>query len=202
MTIPHVLEPREAAFEALLPLALPTRDALARMQEKVSDDLRLTAPLRTRFHPTRRASHAGNLRFDYTIIEWGAELAALGTVPKMSSEIEESQNIYHWLLEERYVLRVKHDLTEVTHPGVRTLFTVNRIVRSPEVIYLTWSVDKDGTVFDACFASVEEPKWTITLKELVAQAQERPEEIRSRLRLNIRSTRRADSDEQRAADAS
>lgn len=202
MTISPLLDPREAAFEALLPLAQPTSDALARMQEKVRDDLRMTAPLRTRFHPARRANHAGNLRFDYTIIEWAGELAKLGTVPRVSSEVEEAQSIYNWLLEGHYVLRVKHDLADVVHPGVRTLFTLARVVQAPEVVYLTWSVDKDGTISNVCFATVEEPKWTITLKELVAHARQRPEEIRARLRLSVRSTRRAEGDERRASDPS
>lgn len=201
MTIPLLQDPREAAFEALLPLALPTRDALARMEQKVREDLRQTAPLRTRFHPSRRAGYAGNLRFDHTILEWGDELAALGTVPKTSSELEEAQNIYHWLLEGRYVLRVKHDLTEAVHPGVRSLFAVAGVAES-EVVYLTWTVGKDGLITNVCFATVEEPKWTITLQELVAQAEQRPEEIRRRLRLNITSTRRTERDERIASDPS
>lgn len=202
MPDPTCLDPREAAFEALLPLALPTSAALARVQQKVRDDLRLTAPLRTRFHPSRRASHAGNLRFDYAIIEWGDELAKLGNVPRISSEIEEAQSIYHWLLERRYVLRVKHDLTDAVHPGVRTLFTLARAVQVPEVVYLTWSVDKDGTISNACFATVDEPKWTITLTELVAHAGEQPETIRPRLRLVVRSARAAEGEDRRTSDGS
>lgn len=164
---------RELAFDALVDLAQATSDALARVQELVDDERRLTSPLRSDFHPTQHASLRGTSRFAYTVREWGAVLEAPGHAKRISSDIQQAQNIWMWLLAERYVLRIKHDLEDLVDPGTSTLFSVAP-QENPVLVFLTWDTASDGTIRNVSFATIDEPAWTIPLADLLAAASGTP----------------------------
>jgi len=63
---------REQAFEALLPIATKTQDALARVQDALDDEQRRTSPLRSESHPSQRSALLGMSRHAYTVREWAA----------------------------------------------------------------------------------------------------------------------------------
>lgn len=159
---------REQAFEVLLPIAETTQDALARVQDVLDDEQRRTSPLRSEFHPSQRSALLGMSRHAYTVREWGAVLE-LGAASRISTDTQEAQNIYMWLLEERYVLRVKHDLDDVVDPGTATLFSLAP-QEKPVVVFLTWDTAPEHKIRNVSFATLEEPRWTITLAELMDAA--------------------------------
>ncbi len=159
---------REQAFDALLPIAIKTQDALARVQDALDDEHRRTSLLRTDFHPSQRSALLGMSRHAYTVREWGGALES-GLAPRICSDTQEAQNIYLWLLDDRYVLRVKHDLEDVVDPGTATLFSLAP-QEDPVVVFLTWDTAPEHTIRNVCFATLDQPAWTITLAELMAAA--------------------------------
>jgi hypothetical protein len=184
---------REQAFEALLPIAAKTQEALEHVQDVLDDEQRLTSPLRSQFHPAQRAALLGTSRFAYTVREWGGMLDAVGGTFHLSTETQESQNIYMWLLADRYVLRIKHDLEDVVNPGAATLFSLAP-QEEPVVVFLTWDTAPDQEIRNACFATLDQPAWTITLDELV-DAGSAPAVVHpARPQIVVRSKRRLESD--------
>ncbi len=162
---------RERAFEALLPFATKTQDVLDRVQEALDDEDRLVSPLRADFHPTQRAGLTGSSRHALTVLHWGAVLEA-SSVPRICTDSQEAQSLFMWLLDDRYVLRVKHDLAEVVDPGTATLFSLapQEAKDDPVVVFLTWETTAERKIRRACFATLDEPAWTIPLAELVGAA--------------------------------
>ncbi len=193
MTTPPPDE-REQAFEALLPLAPKTQAALGRVQDVLDDEQHLTSPLRSQFHPAQRSALLGMSRFAYTVREWGGALEAHGTASRVSTDTQESQNIYMWLLEDRYVLRVKHDLDDIVDPGAATLFSLAP-QEKPVVVFLTWDTAPDHQIRNISFATLDQPAWTITLTELIAAASP-PEGVRPpRPLVIVRSKHAGEADE-------
>lgn len=168
MTTPPPDE-REQAFEALLPIASRTQEALGRVQDTLDDEQRLTSPLRSQFHPAQRSALLGTSRFAYTVREWGGALDTHSGVSRVSTDTQESQNIYMWLLEDRYVLRVKHDLDDIANPGAAALFSLAP-QEMPVVVFLTWDTAPDNKIRNVSFATLDQPAWTITLSELMDAA--------------------------------
>jgi hypothetical protein len=164
---------RERAFEALLPFALTIQGALDRVEDAVLGDMKLNQPLRTSFHPSQIASLRGCFRFASAVLELGRVLDDHPRSLKISSASQESQNIWMWLIDNTLVLRVKHDLTEVVDPGTAQLFAVQPLTDTPTV-FLTWDIAHDGTMRNVMFASVDEPKWTISIAQLLSAAQPMP----------------------------
>ena len=160
---------RERAFAALLDIANGTDDALTRVQRALDDERKLVAPLRSGFHPTQHAGLNGISRFAYTVREWGEMLDRHPAARRISTERQEAQNIYMWLLNEEYVLRIKHDLEEIVDPGTATLFSLEPQA-SPVVVFLTWDTVADAKIRGVSFATVDEPSWTIPLAELLRAA--------------------------------
>jgi hypothetical protein len=167
---------RADAFAALLEIAPDTDAALARVQSALDDERQLVGPLRSGFHPTQHAGLNGTSRFAYTVREWGQALETHPSVRRISSERQEAQNIFMWLLDDRYVLRVKHDLEEIIDPGATTLFSLEPQA-SPTVVFLTWDTIENAKIRGVAFATVDEPRWTIPLAELLASGAGRPEPV-------------------------
>jgi hypothetical protein len=162
---------RERAFEALLPLAAKTQDVLDRVQSALDDEHRLVSPLRAGFHPTQRAGLTGSCRHALTVLHWGAMLEA-SSVSRICTDSQEAQSLFMWLLDDRYVLRVKHDLTEVVDPGTATLFSLapQDAKDDPVAVFLTWETTAERKIRRVSFATTNEPAWTIPLTELLAAA--------------------------------
>jgi hypothetical protein len=192
------LDERERAFAALMPIAQGTSAALARVEEAVEDERRLTTPLRARFHATQHASLNGTSRFAYAVRELGEMLDEHPSARRISSEPQQAQSIYMWLLAERYVLRIKHDLDEIVDPGTATLFSLEPEA-GPVIVFLTWEIGADGKMRAIGFATVDEPKWTITLDELLRAEAEPPAPIKpQRPQVTVRSKQAPASDEEQA----
>ena len=191
---PLLPDERERAFEALLPLAPKTQAALVRVQDVLDDEQRLTSPLRSRFHPAQRSALLGMSRFAYTVREWGAVLEAHTAACRVSTDTQESQNIYMWLLQGEYVLRVKHDLDDILNPGAATLFSLAPQAR-PVVVFLTWDTAPDHKIRNVSFATLDEPAWTITLTELTDAASPPVDLHPPRPQLIVRSKYAGDADE-------
>jgi hypothetical protein len=167
---------RALAFAALQPLARLTSEALERVQETLDSERTMTSPLRRRWHPTQHASSRGISRFAHTVDEWGRALAGHPRVRRISRPVQEAQNLWLWLLDERYVLRIKHDLEDVVDPGTATLFSLEPQSAVPTV-FLTWETAPGGELRRVAFATVDEPRWTITLRELLEADTPAPESV-------------------------
>ncbi len=183
---------RERAFEALLPIAIKTQGALARVQDALDDEHRLTSLLRSGFHPSQRSAIVGMNRHAHTVREWGGVLES-GWASRICTDTQEAQNIYLWLLDDRYVLRIKHDLDDVVDPGTATLFSLAP-QEDPVVVFLTWDTAPDHKIRNVCFATLDQPAWTITLEELVAAAAPLQVIPTSRPRVVVRSKQVANED--------
>ncbi len=191
---------REQAFEALLPIAIKTQDALARVQDALDDEHRRTSPLHSDFHPSQRSALIGMSRHAYTVREWGGVFES-SLVPRICSDTQEAQNIYMWLLDDRYVLRVKHDLDDIVDPGTATLFSLAPQA-DPVVVFLTWDTAPEHKIRNVSFATLDQPAWTITLAELVAAATPALVVRTPRPRVVVRSRQIADEDVSQTSDPS
>jgi hypothetical protein len=159
---------RRSAFEALAPIAADIDAVLKHVDEVVEDDRKLNQPLRSSFHPAQRAALSGTTRFSAAVLGLGAALDGRLDCQRISTATQESQNIYMWLVAGRFVLRVKHDLEGVVDPGTAQLFATDEGNDICPTIYLTWDIAADGSVCNVAFATVEQPKWTIPLLQLLA----------------------------------
>lgn len=159
---------RDLAFEALLPLSKPTADALDRVEQAVSDEHRVTEPLRKGLHITQLAALSGLGRFSYAIRELIVDWGPIPDLRRTSTSEQETQNIYLWSLAERYMLRVKHDPVDRVDPGTQRLFAELPAEERPVQVFLTWDIGRSGNIVRPVFACVEEPKWTISLAQLLA----------------------------------
>ncbi len=158
---------RRDAFDTLLPVASDIADALNLVERDVADDRKLNQPVRSSFHPSQRASLTGMTRFSSAVVHVGRALDSRSECRRMSTASQESQNLYMWLVGERLVLRVKHDLEGVVDPGTAQLFAVTP-TEPNTTVFLTWSIAPDGCMRNASFATVDEPRWTIPLSQLLA----------------------------------
>lgn len=159
----------EQAFEALMPVASPTAQALDRVQATLDEDRRLTEPLRRPLNPSMRAGVVGSLRFGYTAVYWDGELQSIPVVTKVSTPVQELQYIYLWLLADSYILRVKHEPQQTVDPGSRRLWHQEDLNDVSEV-FLCWDTRPDFTISNPRFATFGEPKWSIPLALLLARA--------------------------------
>lgn len=158
---------REAAFDALLPIASATARALDDAQRDVEHELRATDARRAGLNPTVRAGLAGTARFGYLTQTLARSWSSVAGITKLSSPKQELQNMWFWALGDRYVLRVKHEPQDTVAPGVQRLWDEESLPAAEEV-FLCWETASDFTIFDIRFATVAEPKWSIPLSSLIA----------------------------------
>lgn len=181
---------RAQAFESLIGVSLPVREALDRVNRSVAKERDLTSGLRTPFTRTQRTALEGSVRFAAAVDEVGRAVVSSGRATRVSTPAQELQNIFLWLVDGRYIFRIKHDLDDVEDPGSAHLFSVvDPGVR--ETVFLTWGVTTVGEITGPAFATVEEPRWTILLAQLLA-ARERHAQITAKRRgPNIHSSKGA-----------
>ncbi len=171
---------RERAFDSLVGLSAPVREALDRVDVSVAAERKNTSAGRAAFTRTQRMAIEGSTRFASAVDEVGRALVATGRVLRVSTPVQEAQNIFLWLVDSEYMFRIKHDLDDVEDPGAAHLFSVaDPAVR--QTVFLTWEVSADGTIKSPTFATVEEPRWAISLGQLVASSQ-RPQKINAERR--------------------
>jgi hypothetical protein len=174
-----MLEPkdREEAFATLLEIAPAVQAALLRVDTRVITDKKHNAPLRADFHASQHASIDGTFRFSAAIAELKDALDARSDVKRVSTASQEAQNIYLWLIANSLYVRVKHDLTDVVSPGATPLFSLAPVVDA-QTAFITWDLAPDGTMRTVMFACVDEPKWTISLSQLLSVAEQPDATIR------------------------
>lgn len=158
---------RSAAFETLLSVASDIADALEHVELAVADDRKLNQPVRSSFHPSQRAALTGMTRFSSAVLHLSGALDARSECRRISTPSQESQNLYMWLVGEQLVLRVKHDLEGIVDPGTAQLFALAPAERC-QTVFLTWGIGPDGSMRSVSFATVDEPRWTIPLSQLLA----------------------------------
>lgn len=158
---------RETAFAALLPIAAAVHDALARVDQRVTTDRTHNGPLRNDFHASQHASLDGSFRFSAAVAELKRALDPRDDVQRVSTLSQEAQNIYLWLVADVLLVRVKHDLSDVLNPGASQLFS-SAGATGVQTAFITWDLAPDGTMRTVLFANVEEPKWTISLSQLLS----------------------------------
>jgi hypothetical protein len=191
---------RELAFETLLPLARAIADVLARVQTLLDDERKQISPFRSKWHMTQHASSRGSSRFAHTVQEM-RELEDGTTVRLISTPSQMAQNLWLWRLDDRYVLRVKHDLDDIVDPGTATLFSLEPTAAVSMTIFLTWETAADGQIRSVAFASLDEPKWTIPLRELLDASVEPTRKLEApRPQLNVRSKIVDDNASEQSAD--
>jgi hypothetical protein len=160
------------AFDALLPLAKPTAAALERVDKTVRAEREIMESLRAGFTPTLHAGVLGLDRFDYAVIELGNSWLVVPKVKRASSPKQEANNIYLWTLGNDYVLRVKRDPVDGVAEGTQRLFEELPVAGVPSVVFLTWDIDLAYQISAPRFVCLEEPKWTISLRQLLAHGVE------------------------------
>lgn len=158
---------QDLAFEALLPLASPTAAALQRVDEAVRDERKMMDPLRNGFTPTLNAAALGLDRFGYAIREVGVEWAPLPAIRQLSTPVQEANNVHLWGLGAQYVLRIKRDPVECVAVGTQRLFSQLPAADRPSTIFLTWDISLAGQISAPRFVCIDEPKWTISLSQLL-----------------------------------
>jgi hypothetical protein len=171
MTATAPVDARDLAFEALLPLAEPTERAIARIQVTLDTERKLVGPLRERINVGQRATLDGQARFGYGVVDCGDEWKACPTVRRVSTPAQEASGIYLWLLNGRFMLRLKSEPVQPkVDPGALRLTAELPPAGQLVQVYLTWEIGLDGTIRDVAFVCLEEPAWTIPLTELLAHA--------------------------------
>jgi hypothetical protein len=158
----------DLAFDAHLPLAVPTCAALKRVDNAVRDERKLMDSLRKGFTPTLNAGALGLGRFGYAVREIGAEWLCLAPIKRASTPEQESNNVHLWTLGSQYVLRIKREPVEGIAEGTQRLFAQLPAADRTSTVFLTWDIDLNGQISAARFVCVDEPKWTISLGRLVA----------------------------------
>jgi len=172
-------DPRQEAFDLLLPAAIPTRDALQRVGTAVAAEIQQVRPLRKAWRRGQRNQSIGFSRFVYAVDELRRAWAGVTGLQYASSASQEDSNLFLWTLKDRWPLRVKHEPVEgEVNPGARQLLHLP-VLKGEPTIYLTWDESEEREIVRARFATVKEPKWSISLAQLVAVA-ERPDSISSK----------------------
>jgi hypothetical protein len=170
-------DPRQDAFDLLLPAALCTRDALKRVDEVVAREAQQVRALRKSWRPGQRSQSTGFSRFVYAVDELKQAWAGVKGIHYNSSPSQEASNLFLWTLNGRWPLRVKHEpVKDDINVGARRLFETSLPAGDPTV-FLTWDESDEGRIIRARFVTAEEPKWSIFLSQLVAVA-EQPESLR------------------------
>jgi len=169
MTVIAPVDARDLAFEALLPLAEPTERAIARIQGALDTERKLVGPLRERINVGQRAALDGQARFGYGVVDCGDEWRACPTVQRVSTPPQEASGIYLWLVEGRFMLRLKSEpIQPKVDAGALRLTAELPPAGQLVQVYLTWEICLDGAIRDVAFVCLEEPAWTIPLSELLA----------------------------------
>lgn len=185
VALPHSDE-RELAFRALLPLAQTISEGLTRVDAVLEDERKSISPFRKKWHRSQHASARGYSRFSHTVLALRA-LEESGALRLISTDSQEAQNIWLWRIDERHVLRIKHDLDDVVDPGTATLFSLEPST-GDVTVFLTWETRPDGSIRSIAFASRDEPKWAVLLRELLEAANDPTPHVEpARPRLNVRS---------------
>lgn len=159
---------QKLAFDALLPLAAPTAAALERVAESVQEEREMMESLRAGFTPTLRAGVLGLDRFGYAVREVGAEWLDVALVRRASTPKQEANNIHLWTLGDDYVLRIKRDPVDGVAEGTLHLFEQLAAEGMPSVVFLTWDINLEDQISAPRFVCLDEPKWTISLSQLLA----------------------------------
>lgn len=172
---PHV-DPRQEVFDLLLPAAAATRDGLKRVDQAVSREVQLVRPLRKDWQPGQRRQGVGFSRFAYAVDELKESWAGVTGLRYMSSPSQAASNLFLWSLDERWPIRIKHEPVEGdVNVGARRLFESAAPAGDP-TIFLTWDESDEGRIVRARFVTVEEPKFSIPVDQLVAAA-EQPDKL-------------------------
>lgn len=192
---------RDLAFDALLALAKPTAAALERVDETVRAEREKMTVLRADFTPILHAGTLGLGRFGYAVIELGKSWLVVPEVKRASTPKQEANNVYLWTLGNGYVLRVKSDPVDEVAEGTMRLFDELPIPGVPSVVFLTWDIDLAHQISAPRFVCLDEPKWTISLRQLLAHDMDPGKGIRPRtprkpeVRSKLKRPKRDDSDD-------
>jgi hypothetical protein len=169
MTATVPIDARDLAFDALLPLAEATERAIERIQAALDTERKLVGPLRERINVGQRATIDGQARFSYGVVDCGDEWRTCSTVRQVSTPSQEASGIYLWLVNDRFMLRLKSDPVQPKVDAGALRLTAELPPAGQLVqVYLTWEIGLDGRIRDVAFACLEEPAWTILLGELLA----------------------------------
>jgi hypothetical protein len=166
------VDPRQEVFELLLPAAAATRDGLKRVDQAVSREVQLVRPLRKNWQPGQRRQGIGFSRFAYAVDELKESWAGVTGLRYVSSPSQAASNLFLWSLDERWPIRIKHEPVEGdVNVGARRLFESAAPGGDP-TIFLTWDESDEGRIIRARFVTVEEPKFSISVDQLVAVAEQ------------------------------
>lgn len=169
-------DPRQDVFDLLLPAATATRDALKRVDEAVSRELQVVRSFRKSWQPGQRRQGIGFSRFAYAVDELKDAWAAVTGLRYVSSPSQAASNLFLWSLDERWPMRIKHEPVEGdVNVGARRLFE-SAVPAGDPTIFLTWDESNEGRIVRARFVTVEEPKFSIPVDQLVAVA-EQPDKL-------------------------
>lgn len=164
MDLPN--DPRERAFDALLPIAPVLDDVLQRVQRFVDDDDELNAKARATWTAPQRAGTTGLSRFNWAVAELRLALRKLDSVSYVSTPTQEASNIFLWQIAPQLTLRVKREPAEIVH-GTAQLFS-DAPSEADDTVCLAWQNGPNRSIYGVSFVSTHRDPWSITLAELLA----------------------------------
>lgn len=164
-------DPREHAFDALLPLARDVAAALDRVDKHVGADIKRNSVPRAAWTPLQISTSIGYHRFSWSVAELKVVLAT-NNISFISTPDQEAQNLFLWQLTPRLTLRIKRDPAELAFEATERLFR-NSSIAGDDTACLTWDKASDEETYNVRFVSIHpNDPWSISLAELLQASDE------------------------------
>lgn len=162
------IDPRERAFEALLPVAPVIQRVLGRVDEEILADIERNLAARAGWTAPQRKTQLGYTRFCEAVTGCKSELPAQPGVSYISTPVDEASNRFLWQLGGFLTLRIKSEPSDLHVERTEPMFARNASL-ADQTVCLSWDVTGKGTIINARFVSVHDiDPWSITLVELLA----------------------------------
>lgn len=162
------IDPRERAFEALLPVAAAVYSVLGDADAAIVADGERNSMSRAAWTPAQRKTSAGYSRFCWVVDGLKVALPSIPGVAYVSTTVQEASNLFLWQVAPFLTLRVKSEPSELAIEQTESMFR-----RAPtagdETVCLSWDVSSAHAICAPRFVSVHHrDPWSISLTELLA----------------------------------
>lgn len=163
----NFVDPRERAFDALIPVAPTVDRVLTEVDACVVDDAARNARARARWTSAQRKTTAGYGRFCWTIDGLKDGLRLVDTVSYISTPSQEANNLFLWRVDGWLTIRVKSEPSELAYEATEPLFP-RETTAGDETVCLSWAITPQQMIRDPRFVSVHDyTAWSISLAELL-----------------------------------
>jgi hypothetical protein len=162
----EVADPRERAFNALIPIAPTVSDVLKHVRGLVVEDDRRNAAARAGWTHPQRASTSGYARFCWTVEGLRVAFSRLDSVSYASTPAQETRNLFLWQVAPRLTFRVKREPSDIVGMGPPQLFSIAPS-EADSTVCLAWSTRLNRQIDNVRFVNTHGDPWSITLAELL-----------------------------------